>query len=169
MPYVALHLLAEHAVLLGRFPRRLREVITAGEQLLCTQAIRDWFAGMPGARLFNHYGPTETHVVSALCLDGDPAGWPLHPAIGEPVANTWLRVVDAAGQPVPPDCPGQLLIGGPLVAPCYLDDPELNRARFVELAELAEAGLVLPDRRPGPLRPAGPAALPRPGRRTRSR
>ena len=135
MPYVALHLLAEHAVLLGRFPSRLREVITAGEQLLCTQAIRDWFAGLPGARLFNHYGPTETHVVSALCLDGDPAGWPLHPAIGEPVANTWLRVVDAADQPVPPDCPGQLLIGGPLVEPCYLDDPELNRARFVELPE----------------------------------
>ncbi|HST47697.1 amino acid adenylation domain-containing protein [Jatrophihabitans sp.] len=143
MPYVALHLLAEHAVLLGRFPRKLREVITAGEQLLCTQAIRDWFAGLPGARLFNHYGPTETHVVSALCLDGDPAGWPLHPAIGEPVANTWLRVVDAADQPVPPDCPGQLLIGGPLVAPCYLDDPDLNQARFVELAEpsgLPEAG-----------------------------
>ncbi len=137
MPYVALHLLAEHAVLLGRFPRRLREVITAGEQLLCTQAIRDWFAGMPGARLFNHYGPSETHVVSALCLDGDPAGWPLHPAIGEPVANTWLRVVDPGGQPVPPDCPGQLVIGGPLVAPCYLDDPELNRARFTEPADLA--------------------------------
>ncbi|MBV9823662.1 MAG: AMP-binding protein, partial [Actinobacteria bacterium] len=134
MPYVALHLLAEHAVLLGRFPSRLREVITAGEQLLCTQAIRDWFAGLPGARLFNHYGPSETHVVSGLCLAGDPAGWPLHPAIGEPVSNFDLRVVDAAGQPVPPDCPGQLLIGGSLVAPCYLDDPELNRGRFVELA-----------------------------------
>jgi len=133
MPYVALHLLAEHAVLLGRYPRRLREVVTAGEQLLCTQAIRTWFSRMPGARLFNHYGPTETHVVSALCLDGDPMDWPVHPAIGEPVANTWLRVVDQAGQVVPPDCPGQLLIGGPLVAPCYSDDPELNRARFVEL------------------------------------
>ena len=136
MPYVTLQLLAEHAVLLGRYPSRLREVVTAGEQLLCTPAIRSWFSGMPGARLFNHYGPTETHVVSSRCLDGDPACWPVRPAIGEPVANTWLRVVDESGEVVPPDCPGQLLIGGPLVAPCYLDDPELNRARFVELPGL---------------------------------
>ncbi|WP_327028827.1 amino acid adenylation domain-containing protein [Micromonospora sp. NBC_01740] len=133
LPYVALQLLAEHGVRLGRYPSRLREVVTAGEQLICTDSIRRWFAGLPGARLFNHYGPTETHVVSSLCLDGDPATWPTRPAIGRPVANTWLRVVDSADEVVPPDCPGQLLIGGELVAPCYLDDPALDRARFVEL------------------------------------
>ncbi len=133
MPYVALHLLAEHGVRLGRFPSRLREVITAGEQLLCTAAIRRWFAGLPGARLFNHYGPTETHVVSSLCLEGDPEQWPERPAIGRPVANAWLRVVDEADAPVPPGCPGRLLIGGPMAAPCYLGDPALNAARFVEL------------------------------------
>ncbi|MFB6392421.1 amino acid adenylation domain-containing protein [Polymorphospora sp. 2-325] len=136
MPYVALQLLAEHGVRLGRFPARLREVVTAGEQLVCTDSIRRWFAGLPGARLFNHYGPTETHVVSSLCLDGDPAGWPVRPAIGRPIANMWLRVVDGADEVVPPDCPGQLLIGGPLVAPCYLGDPALDEARFVELPGL---------------------------------
>ncbi|MEU4778804.1 amino acid adenylation domain-containing protein [Micromonospora sp. NPDC023633] len=136
LPYVALQLLAEHGVRLGRYPSRLREVVTAGEQLICTDSIRRWFAGLPGARLFNHYGPTETHVVSSLCLDGDPAAWPTRPAIGRPVANTRLRVVDSADEVVPPDCPGQLLIGGELVAPCYLDDPALDRARFVELPGL---------------------------------
>ncbi|MEV6704217.1 amino acid adenylation domain-containing protein [Micromonospora wenchangensis] len=136
LPYVALQLLAEHGVRLGRYPSRLRDVVTAGEQLICTDSIRRWFAGLPGARLFNHYGPTETHVVSGLCLDGDPATWPARPAIGRPVTNTWLRVVDPADEVVPPDCPGQLLIGGDLVAPCYLDDPALDRARFVELPGL---------------------------------
>ncbi|MEU6073734.1 amino acid adenylation domain-containing protein [Micromonospora sp. NPDC047074] len=136
LPYVALQLLAEHGVRLGRYPSRLRDVVTAGEQLICTDSIRRWFAGLPGARLFNHYGPTETHVVSSLRLDGDPAAWPARPAIGRPVANTWLRVVDAADEVVPPDCPGQLLIGGELTAPCYLDDPALDRARFVELPGL---------------------------------
>ncbi|MGK5640955.1 amino acid adenylation domain-containing protein [Streptomyces sp. URMC 126] len=133
LPYVALQLLAEHGVRLGRFPSRLREVVTAGEQLLCTDAVRGWFAGLPGARLFNHYGPTETHVVSGLCLDGDPAGWPSRPAIGRPVAGSVLRVVDAAGEPVPPGCPGSLLIGGPMAAPCYLGDEELNATRFTEV------------------------------------
>jgi amino acid adenylation domain-containing protein len=133
LPYVALQLLAEHGARLAKYPSRLRDVVTAGEQLLCTDAIRRWFAGMPGARLFNHYGPTETHVVSGLCLAGDPAGWPDRPAIGTPVAGAWLRVVDEADQPLPPDCPGELLIGGLPAVPCYLDDPAGNAARFVEL------------------------------------
>ncbi len=131
LPYVALQLLAEHGRRLRRFPSRLRDVVTAGEQLLCSGAIRDWLAGMPGARLFNHYGPTETHVVSALRLDGDPAGWPDRPAIGRPVAGTWLRVTDEDGRPVPPGCPGELLIGGVQAVPCYLGDPAMNADRFV--------------------------------------
>ncbi|MFE4964309.1 amino acid adenylation domain-containing protein [Streptomyces sp. NPDC056660] len=133
MPYVALQLLAEYAVRLGRFPSRLREVVTAGEQLVCTDTIRRWFAGMPGARLFNHYGPTETHVVSALCLEGDPGQWPERPAIGRPVAGADLRVVDAQGDPVPARCTGELLIGGTMATRCYLDEPALDDARFVEV------------------------------------
>ncbi|MBZ6209170.1 amino acid adenylation domain-containing protein [Streptomyces olivaceus] len=133
LPFVALQMLAEHAVHLGRYPSRLREVVTAGEQLVCTDAVRRWFAGMPGSRLFNQYGPTETHVVSSLCLDGDPSRWPERPAIGGPVANAVLHVVDEAGLPVPPGCPGDLLLGGVIDAPCYLGDGRLNEERFTEL------------------------------------
>ncbi|WP_217142964.1 non-ribosomal peptide synthetase [Streptomyces sp. AC627_RSS907] len=132
LPYVALQLLAEHGVRTGRFPSRLREVVTAGEQLVCTDVIRRWFAGLPGARLFNHYGPTETHVVSALCLEGDPAGWPDRPAIGRPVSHAVLRVVDEGGLPVPPDVTGELLIGGQMAGRCYLGDPAAHHDRFVE-------------------------------------
>lgn len=131
LPYVALQLLAEHGVHLGIHPPRLRDVVTAGEQLVVTDAIRRWFAGMPGARLHNHYGPTETHVVSALTLDGDPARWPERPAIGRPVAGALLRVVDAADRPVPPGFPGELLLGGVMTTRCYLGDPRAER--FVEL------------------------------------
>ncbi|MYY81598.1 amino acid adenylation domain-containing protein, partial [Streptomyces sp. SID335] len=131
LPYVALQLLAEHAVHLGRYPSRLRDVVTAGEQLVCTDAVRAWFAGMPGSRLFNHYGPTETHVVSALCLDGDPADWPDRPAIGHAVSGAVLRVVDEADLPAPPGCVGELLIGGVTDEPCYLGDTPLNEERFV--------------------------------------
>ncbi|MBZ9645045.1 non-ribosomal peptide synthetase [Streptomyces sp. PSKA30] len=136
LPYVALQLLAEHGVRTGRYPSRLREVVTAGEQLVCTDAIRRWFAGLPGARLFNHYGPTETHVVSALCLEGDPAGWPLRPAIGRPVAGAVLRVVDGSGLPVAPGATGALLIGGPMAGRCYLGDQAAHRERFTDDPEL---------------------------------
>ncbi|WP_410606710.1 AMP-binding protein [Amycolatopsis sp. lyj-109] len=134
LPYVALQLLAEHGVRLGRYPARLRDVLTAGEQLVCTPAIRRWFAGLPGARLHNHYGPTETHVVSALTLDGDPARWPDRPAIGRPVANAVLRVADAAGAPLPPGQVGELLIGGLPSNRCYLG--EAAPEKFAELPEL---------------------------------
>ncbi|MER6535770.1 SDR family NAD(P)-dependent oxidoreductase [Streptomyces sp900105755] len=133
MPYVALQLLAEYGVRTGRYPSRLREVVTAGEQLVCTDAIRRWFAGLPGGRLFNHYGPTETHVVSALCLQGDPHAWPERPAIGRPVAGADLRVVDALGDPLPPGRTGDLLLGGTMTTRCYLDEPALNDERFDEV------------------------------------
>ncbi|MFI6408437.1 amino acid adenylation domain-containing protein [Streptomyces sp. NPDC050548] len=136
LPYVALQLLAEHGVRTGRFPSRLREVVTAGEQLVCTDAIRRWFAGLPDARLFNHYGPTETHVVSGLCLDGDPAAWPLRPAIGRPVANAVLRVVDEGGHPVPPGVTGELLIGGLMAHRCYLGDDTPHHDRFTDDPDL---------------------------------
>ncbi|RSM47393.1 KR domain-containing protein [Amycolatopsis balhimycina DSM 5908] len=134
LPYVALQLLAEHGVRLGRYPSRLRDVITAGEQLVCTPAIRRWFAGLPGARLHNHYGPTETHVVSALTLDGDPGEWPDRPAIGRPVANAVLRVADPAGAPLSPGQVGELLIGGLAANRCYLG--EAAPEKFADLPEL---------------------------------
>lgn len=136
LPYVALQLLAEHGVRTGQFPSRLREVITAGEQLVCTDAIRRWFAGLPDARLFNHYGPTETHVVSGLRLDGDPAAWPLRPAIGRPVANAVLRVVDEGGHPVPPGVTGELLIGGLMANRCYVGDDAPHHDRFTDDPDL---------------------------------
>jgi len=136
LPCVALQMLAEHGIQLGSYPSRLREVITAGEQLICSPAIRGWFAGLSGASLFNHYGPTETHVVTSLCLDGDPDRWPHRPAIGRPVANSVLRVVDSSGKSALPGAVGELLIGGLMAERCYLNAPQLNAHRFVESPDL---------------------------------
>ncbi|MFI9386720.1 amino acid adenylation domain-containing protein [Kutzneria sp. NPDC052558] len=134
LPYVTLQLLAEHGARLDRFPSRLRDVITAGEQLVCTDAIRRWFTGMPGTRLHNHYGPTETHVATALTLDGDPARWPERPAIGRPVAGAVVRVVDESGEQLPPGQLGELIIGGLMANRCYLGDSRPER--FTERPEL---------------------------------
>nr|WP_236197277.1 non-ribosomal peptide synthetase [Pseudomonas glycinae] len=135
LPYVALQHLAQTAVTRGIYPSALREVITAGEQLLCTEALRNWFGGMPHASLFNHYGPTETHVVSALRLPPVARDWPLRAPIGHAVGNARLLLVDEHDRPVPIGSRGYLLVAGPMVARCYLADPEMNTARFVELAD----------------------------------
>jgi amino acid adenylation domain-containing protein len=131
LPFIALQHLAEASVDLGIAPASLREVITAGEQLRVTEPIRRWFARMPGCVLVNQYGPSETHVVSARVLDGEPAGWPLLPSIGAPVANTQLYVLDQHLEPAPIGVPGELLLGGDAVARGYLQRPGLTAERFV--------------------------------------
>ncbi|KPA93545.1 AMP-binding protein, partial [Pseudomonas asplenii] len=135
MPCVALQHLAETAVRRGIYPTQLREVVTAGEQLLCNDTLREWFAGMPQASLFNHYGPTETHVVCALRLAPEPRDWPLRASIGRAVNNACLLLVDEQDRPLPAGMAGYLLVAGPMVARCYLGDAALNASRFVELPD----------------------------------
>jgi amino acid adenylation domain-containing protein len=130
MPAVALQQLAEVADARGLVPARLREVQTAGEQLRVTEPMRRWFTAL-GAPVYNHYGPSETHVVTSLALAGDPAEWPLLPTIGTPIANTQCYVLDASLRPVPVGIPGELYLGGDNVARGYLGRPALTAERFV--------------------------------------
>jgi amino acid adenylation domain-containing protein len=130
MPAIALQQVAEVADARGLVPSRLREVQTAGEQLRVTEPLRRWMAAL-GAPLHNHYGPSETHVVTSLSLEGDPAAWPLLPGIGRPIANTRCYVLDAALRPTPIGIPGELYLGGDNVARGYLGRPALTAERFL--------------------------------------
>ncbi len=131
LPYIALQQLAE-AVLESRLPPPgLREVVTAGEQLQVTPEIRTFFAQMPGCRLYNHYGPTESHVVTSHELSGPVEEWPGLPPIGRPIANARIYLVDSRLEPVPIGVPGELMIGGCVLANGYLNRDELTRERFI--------------------------------------
>jgi amino acid adenylation domain-containing protein/non-ribosomal peptide synthase protein (TIGR01720 family) len=130
LPFVALRHLAEAAEARGGTPP-LRDIVTAGEQLQVTPAIVRWLGRLPGCRLHNHYGPSETHVVTAATLDGNPAGWPALPSIGRPVAGTVIHLLDRDLGLVPPGVPGELYIGGVALARGYLHRPDLTALRFV--------------------------------------
>lgn len=130
LPVVMLQHLAEAAALSSRKAPDMREVITAGEQLRITPAIRALFAGQAGRRLHNHYGPTETHVVTGWTLPPNPADWPEFPPIGRPIANTKIYLLDAQMNPVPPGVPGELYVGGAALARGYWQDPVRTTERF---------------------------------------
>ncbi|MFY1671052.1 amino acid adenylation domain-containing protein [Plantactinospora sp. WMMB334] len=131
MPFVALRGLAELAVRLDRIPRSLRAVLTAGEQLQATAAIRAFFAQLPGCTLYNQYGPIEVHLATSHQLDHEPAHWPALPPIGRPFDNVRTYVLDADLRPVAPGVAGELFVGGIALARGYLGRPRLTAERFL--------------------------------------
>jgi amino acid adenylation domain-containing protein len=134
LPAVALHALALEAERMREPLQALREVITAGEQLKVTPAVRAFFARVPGRTLHNQYGPTETHVVSGHLLSGDPAAWPELPPIGRPISNARLYLLDSARRPVPAGVAGELYAAGACLARGYLGQEALTGERFLRAA-----------------------------------
>jgi amino acid adenylation domain-containing protein len=79
-------------------------------------------------RVLNFYGPTETTVFSTVFPVGREDRQT--PAIGRPLANTELFVLDRWQHPVPVGVVGELYISGAGVARGYLNNPELTAERF---------------------------------------
>jgi amino acid adenylation domain-containing protein/thioester reductase-like protein len=131
LPFVALQQLAEVAKVKGIAPKRLCEVITAGEALRITDAIAHWFTALTHCTLSNHYGPSESHVVTAYTLTEHPKTWSLLPSIGKPIPNTQIYLLDEQLQLVPFGTPGELYIGGVCLAQGYLNRPDLTSDRFI--------------------------------------
>jgi amino acid adenylation domain-containing protein len=131
----------------------LREILTSGEQVQCTVAIRAMFTRLPDCRLVNQWGTTETHVATWFELPVDVAGWVDLPSIGRPITGTGVRVCDPDGRPVPDGEVGELWITGAAVGPGYLNLPERTARSYrtdpldpaVPAYRSGDLGRVLPD------------------------
>ncbi|MDW4909136.1 non-ribosomal peptide synthetase [Streptomyces sp. ADMS] len=84
------------------------------------------------AAVFNHYGPTEATVVTTASGDLRIHRAEAAPVIGRPITGGQARLVDVDGAVVTePGVPGELLIGGSILALGYRNDPELTARRFL--------------------------------------
>jgi len=102
------------------------ELLLVGGEAV-SQALWTQLRDTPGLTTINLYGPTECTVVTTACrLAGRET-----PAIGRPIGNVRVCVVDTALRPATAGDPGELLVGGAGVAIGYLDRPELTEQRFV--------------------------------------
>ncbi|UXX81424.1 non-ribosomal peptide synthetase [Roseovarius pelagicus] len=101
-------------------------IIVAGEACPGSTLTRH-FDEVPGSALINEYGPTETTVWATAyqCKPTDNLV-----SSGQPIAGTWVAVVDADGKILPSGMPGDLIIGGAGVADGYADNPAATAERF---------------------------------------
>jgi amino acid adenylation domain-containing protein len=134
VPYIALQMVADAA---QNQHLALQDVVSAGEQLQVTPSIRALFQRHPGVRLHNHYGPTESHVVTAFELEGDASAWPDIPPIGAALPHVEIALRSENGSPDAALTTGELLLGGQTLAQGYLGKPELSAERFQTMPGLA--------------------------------
>ncbi|NEQ74591.1 MAG: amino acid adenylation domain-containing protein [Okeania sp. SIO2C9] len=143
LPVVVLQQWAERYRQQEHLFQNLKEIITTGEQLQVTQPIVELFKRLKGCSLHNHYGPSETHVVTAFTFTGKPEVWSFYPPLGKPIANTQMYILDPNLTPVPVGVHGELYIGGANLARCYLGRPDLTAKKFIPdpFSKLSDARL----------------------------
>ena len=113
-----------------------RHCLVIGGEQLATATVARWQRDrLPEAVYVNEYGPTETVVGCSVYTVRSPADLDRcsHAvAIGRPIQNTRLYVLDEAGKPLPAGAVGELCIGGDGVTRGYRNLAALTEGRFRE-------------------------------------
>ncbi|MFE1380307.1 amino acid adenylation domain-containing protein [Streptomyces sp. NPDC058740] len=124
---------------LAASPGALRVMLSTGESLTW-DVLRRWVRELPGIPVHNAYGPAECtdDVTAGLCAAG-PDGH-LTTAVGRPLANTTVHVLDEHLQPVPVGVVGLLYVGGGAVGRGYRGNPRRTAEMFVPDPYAAEPG-----------------------------
>ena len=135
LPYIALQNLAEATTVKDVKGLKLKHIITAGEQLKITPQIISFFQQLDKAVLHNQYGPSETHVITAFELNGNPASWSKLPSIGKPIDNSSVVFLDENLKEVPSGQIGEMYLGGKCLALGYHKRNELTESRFIKLSD----------------------------------
>lgn len=109
----------------------LKRVVCSGE-VLKKETASNHFSKL-SAKLYNFYGPTEAAIdVTAYqcqpCKTGhnDPESIP----IGCPIDNVNIYLLDEKLQQVGPGDVGEIIISGPCLASCYINQPEVTAKNF---------------------------------------
>lgn len=119
-----------HAALGANSPRgaSLRLIIVGGD-VFPAETLGFW--NKQHTRVLNAYGPTEC-VVTATVYDATFTDPSTHRVpIGRPIPGMKAYILDARGRRTPIGIPGELHLGGPMLADGYLGDPGVTSQKFV--------------------------------------
>lgn len=109
-------------------PKRLHlRALFCGGDTIPTDVIKQALTTL-GVALYEWYGPTEAAINATSyqpCLDSQLV------ALGQPIANMEIYVLDPRGCPVPIGVPGTIHIGGVGLARGYHQRPDLTAEHFI--------------------------------------
>ncbi|MFJ3633112.1 amino acid adenylation domain-containing protein [Streptomyces sp. NPDC090112] len=130
-PNLVIDMAAEAAERAGLPLPSLRTIVQAGEALVPGPALLRFLDADPSRRLHNHYGPTESHVVTACEVPLDTARHPQDIPLGDALSNVRVYVLDEALCPVPVGAVGEVYLAGAALARGYHGRPSMTGERFV--------------------------------------
>ena len=124
-----LRTLLDHAPDLRQRVPDLKLWSCSGEVLPAALAKR-FREAFPEATLLNIYGSSEV-AADVTCHEIADRDLISSAAIGRPISNTQIYLIDESLNPVPVGMRGQIFVGGDNLARGYLNRPELTAERFV--------------------------------------
>ncbi|MEJ2178166.1 MAG: AMP-binding protein, partial [Gammaproteobacteria bacterium] len=125
------HSLLEHADAAGSQQSldSMQVVINAGEAMPSGEYLELHRSVMPGARIINEYGPTES-TVWCSAYDATHHDSRLPVPIGKPIANTRLFILDQNNDLAPIGVSGELVVAGNNLSGGYWKDDEATQRAF---------------------------------------
>jgi amino acid adenylation domain-containing protein len=130
LPPAFLKLIFSEPDYITRFPHSVRHIIAAGEQLVVTEPLKEYLREHR-VYLHNHYGPSETHVVTTLTIEPD-SRYIEFPSIGKPISNTRVYILDENKHVKPIGAVGELYISGHNVGRGYYKQESLTNETFID-------------------------------------
>lgn len=109
----------------------LRLVIAGGEEMK-NEVLKKWINTIgEKIKLINAYGPTETIITSSMhSITGNDID-NIHVPIGKIIGSRKGYIMDSDLNLLGPNMPGELYIGGKLLARNYINDPRLTAEKFI--------------------------------------
>lgn len=127
LPTAYFKLIASEDKYITKLSQLVDHIVVSGEQLIVEEQVSKMLHDT-GTLLHNHYGPTETHVVTIHTLGANEQRIP---PIGKPIANTKIHILDRELNSLPAGAVGEICVSGDALARGYLNRAELTAEKFV--------------------------------------
>jgi amino acid adenylation domain-containing protein len=132
MPFSALNAFCMETSIEELENHKIKYIVSTAEQLHVNGGLKMFLEINPKVELHNHYGPSETHVVSSYRMGGQQGNIESRASIGKPLSNSSIYILDQNLNPVPQGVSGELYIGGSNLAIGYLNLEKETNEKFVE-------------------------------------